>query len=61
LVFEDEAGLVFGVIPKKHAPDWLFGEEVVIRQSKGSDGNLTAMVERVAPIENYQCHSRLQA
>jgi hypothetical protein len=47
MVFEDEAGHIFGVIPKKHAPDWLVGEQVVIRQAKGSDGNLSAMVERV--------------
>jgi hypothetical protein len=46
MVFEDEAGHVFGVIPKKHAPDWLVGEQVIIRQAKGSDGNLSAMVER---------------
>jgi hypothetical protein len=47
MVFEDEAGQVFVVIPKKHAPDWLVGEQVVIRQAKGSDGNLSAMVEWV--------------
>jgi hypothetical protein len=52
LVFEDETGHVFGVIPKKHALDWLVGEQVVIRQAKGSDGNLTAMVERIAAT-NY--------
>lgn len=47
MVFEDEQGHIFGVIPKKYAPDWLVGEQVVIRQAKGSDGNLSAMVERV--------------
>ena len=47
MVFEDETGHIFGVIPKKHAPDWLVGEQVVIRQAKGSDGNLSAMVERL--------------
>jgi hypothetical protein len=47
MVFEDDKGQVFGVIPKKHVADWLVGEEVVIRQDKGSDGNLTAMVERL--------------
>jgi hypothetical protein len=30
LVFEDETGHIFGVIPKKHALDWLVGEMVVI-------------------------------
>jgi hypothetical protein len=48
MVFEDEAGHIFGVIPKKHAPDWLVGVQVVIRQAKGSDGNLSAMVERIS-------------
>jgi hypothetical protein len=47
LVFEDEHGHIFGILPKKHALDWLVGETVVIRQAKGSDGNLSAMVERV--------------
>jgi len=47
LVFEDERGHIFGVIPKKHALNWQVGEQVVIRQAKGSDGNLSAMVERV--------------
>jgi hypothetical protein len=32
--------------PLTVVPDWLVGEQVVIRQAKGSDGNLTAMVER---------------
>jgi hypothetical protein len=45
LVFEDEAGNVFGTIPTKEEGAWVVGENVIIRQAKGSDGNLTAMVE----------------
>ena len=47
LVFEDETGSVFGVIPRNQRDNWFVGEQVVVRTAKGSDGNLKAMVERV--------------
>jgi len=47
LVFEDESGDVFGVIPRAQRDNWFVGEQVVVRTAKGSDGNLKAMVERV--------------
>jgi hypothetical protein len=46
-VFEDEGGQVFGVIPRQQADAWQVGAQVVIRQAKASDGNLSAMVEVV--------------
>jgi hypothetical protein len=51
VVLEDEMGQVFGVISKQQSLDWVVGEEVIIRQAKGYDGNIKTMVERVA-IEN---------
>jgi hypothetical protein len=47
LVFEDESGNVFGVIPRNQRDNWFVGEQVVVRTAKGSDGNLKAMVERL--------------
>ena len=47
LVFEDERGDVFGVIPRAQRDNWFVGEQVVVRAAKGSDGNLNAMVERL--------------
>ena len=48
LVFEDERGNVFGVIPRNQRDNWFVGEQVVVRTAKGSDGNLKAMIERVS-------------
>ena len=47
LVFADEGGAVFGVIPRHLHTLWEHGQTVVLRTAKGSDGNLKAMVERV--------------
>ena len=47
LVFADEGGNVFGVIPRNQREQWQAGEAVILRTAKGSDGNLKAMVERV--------------
>jgi hypothetical protein len=46
-VFEDDSGEIFGVIDRQQAAQWATGETVLIRQAKGSDGNLQAVVERV--------------
>ena len=45
-VFEDDIGTVFGVIHKENAEQYQLGDEVVLRQAKGADGNIAGMVER---------------
>jgi hypothetical protein len=46
-VFEDDSGEIFGVIDRQQATQWATGQTVIIRQAKGSDGNLQAVVERI--------------
>ena len=46
-VFEDDIGTVFGVIHKEHGEQYQLGDEVVLRQAKGADGNIVGMVEKL--------------
>lgn len=45
-VCEDEIGTVFGVIHKDHTEQYQFVTELVLRQAKGTDGNIIGMIER---------------